>query len=84
MIDITRDGCEIALVVTPDFPINDLKFSFTYNTGAEWVARLLRANIHQRQMSILTQIRREAYEQGWKDAKAHRTKKSWFSGMWKS
>lgn len=43
----------------------------------------LRADSLNRQLSArLKSIREEAYDQGWRDAKTKKARKTWFSGTW--
>jgi len=47
-------------------------------------AELLNQAFNKRMEAKLEQIRREAYNQGWKDKSAHRKKETWFSKWWKN
>jgi hypothetical protein len=54
-----------------------LSFSFTaYN---EFYAKLVEAEVNRCVSDLARSIRREAYEQGWKHAKAKVRKETWFS-----
>lgn len=45
-------------------------------------AELLKKQLDSHLSSNLERIRREAYNEGWKDAKAKVKKKTWFAGWW--
>lgn len=82
MIDITREGTNLVVTLTGNWPIHGMQFSTTWPTGTEWAARLLHEHMTQHFASEMTRIRREAYAQGWKDAKGHKTKETWFLSTW--
>lgn len=84
MFAIERDGSTVRVIVTPAFPIQSQPFSFKYDAGVEWAALLVWNNLREKQMKELHRIREEAYAEGWKDAKAHKVKQTWFSSMWSS
>ena len=55
-------------------------FWFAFNAGSPWVAKLLIGRIITDVHAEMEKIRREAYMQGWRDAKAKRRKADWWSG----
>ena len=86
MISIERNGAELRVVLESGVHTGTepTRFVATYNCGAEWAAYLLRENINDRMRARLSAIRKEAYEQGWKDAKSKKgAKTAWFSQWWK-
>jgi hypothetical protein len=62
----------------------DNKYIFLdWKTGDGLYSELLRRQLNNNMNKNLERIREEAYEQGWKDAKAKVKKKDWFYGWWK-
>lgn len=48
-----------------------------------WIAILLYRQLEKEMCDKLEKIRRESYEEGWRDAKAKKSgKKTWFSRLW--
>jgi hypothetical protein len=80
MIQITRDGSKIVITVRGQHPVASTDFIATCNLNDENYAKLATDNLQRHLWATLTVIRERAYEQGWKDAKAHRRKANWFSG----
>lgn len=83
MFSIGRDGCKVTISVMPAYPIHGWTFHFSYTAEQEWGAVMLTENLRDKQGTELRRIREEAYQRGWKDAKAHRTKEKWFQSVWK-
>jgi hypothetical protein len=84
MFEIKRDGTDVKIIIDPVIPGAE---NWTYNTRIfmkeETCAQLLVNAINDRMRKCLKNIRNSSYEQGWKDAKAHKTgKETWFSGSW--
>lgn len=80
MIQITRDGSKLVITVRGQQPIGATNFIATCDLGNEVYATLATDNLLRHLWATLTVIRERAYEQGWKDAKAHNKKADWFSG----
>lgn len=58
------------------------KFTFKHECGRDYLASLMRDQ-HQKHMnSVLEEVRRQSYNQGWKDAKSKSKKVTWFKGWW--
>jgi hypothetical protein len=57
-------------------------YSFSWNCNDEVYAQLLAAQMNKQLGNKLELIRREAYDQGFKDAKAKRAKREWFLRVW--
>lgn len=55
-------------------------FPFSWKTTSPATAALLVRYLRKRLDNAIRAARREAYEQGWKDAKAKRRKTDWFRG----
>jgi len=78
MIRFTRDGTRVKCTVATDVPNYDSRqFYFYWETEREYAAGLLSAHLTETYENNVGEIRREAYERGWKDAKAHRAKNNW-------
>lgn len=84
IIDVVRNKSKVEIHIASYLPHDNeqsgarIPFSFEVVTAysAELMARYIRNLIHV----ALKTARQESYEQGWKDAKSHKTKKDWFSG----
>lgn len=80
---IKRDGNHVALSVTIDIPFyNATYFTFIWNCESGVYAGLLADAMQRQTKETLKTIRREAYGQGWRDAKAKRKKATFFGGCW--
>ena len=55
-------------------------FHFKHTLSDEPYAILLREKLQAKMSDYMEKARREAYEHGWKDAKAKKTKQTWLSG----
>jgi hypothetical protein len=54
-----------------------------WDCAGDWYAELLAQRLNNRMAERLREIRREAYDAGWKDARTKKTVKSdWFSEGW--
>lgn len=58
------------------------QYYFRYQAYDEVHAELLTRQFDKHMRDKLESIRREAYEQGWKDAKGKKAKENWFSTLW--
>lgn len=55
---------------------------FSIDAGAAWIAELLIRDVSRRLSCALRELRRDMYEQGWRDAKARRPKQTkFFDGL---
>ncbi len=80
---ITRQGKQVALAVTVNIPFyDDRMFTLEWNCDSEVYAGLLADAMQRQTKETLKAIRREAYNEGWRDAKAKRKKATWFGGCW--
>jgi hypothetical protein len=62
---------------------SDEHFALEIGQSFEYQAQLLKDALNKNLQNNLERIRREAYNQGWKDAKAKTRKQTWFSWSWK-
>jgi len=83
MIRFTRNGTKVRCTVCVSIPNLDARcFFFEWETGAEYAAGLLSDKAEREMRSELESIRRKAYEQGYKDAKAKARKQTYFATGW--
>ncbi len=84
MLEIKRDGNSAIIHMDTDLPHNrpyvNTLWVFKSEEGSPWHAELVVRYLKNRLKECVKQIRRDAYEQGWKDARAKRVKETWFSG----
>ncbi len=86
MIEIKRDGCQVVLHFDLDVPTYETRvfpLSFGCGSGGEVYAGLLARAMQESFGDRVAAARRDAYEQGWKEAKAKRSKAEWFSRLLK-
>lgn len=83
MLEISSDKNIITLKILCGYPIGNIWYSPSFTTSDEAYAKLLTHNMRENMHASIADIRRAAYESGWKDAKAKNKKKEWFSRMWK-
>jgi hypothetical protein len=82
MIKFQVHGTQIKVEINPG--INGSAMLLYWETNSSMLVHLLRDKLHDELNKKLTEMRREAYESGWRDAKAKSAKKTWFSGWWKN
>jgi hypothetical protein len=82
---VRRDGSDVEVSISSHIPTwEERVFPFSFNCGNEAYAGFLTKHIQDVIGNAVANARREAYEQGWKDAKAKRVKNDWFSRVLKS
>ncbi len=77
-----RDCTTLTLWVGSDIPCKLNVQAFHRQEADQHAAQLLRAHINKRMALALEDIRRTAYEQGWKDAKGKKRKVRYFWSDW--
>lgn len=82
VIGIRSEKNDLVVSFRAGYPIDGLIFELRWAAGSEWSARLLAHSLRSRISDLLSRIRREAYEDGWRDAKAKRRKATWWPGNW--
>lgn len=80
MIKVWKSGTQIKLEVDPGMSDKSVMY-FYWNCGTEWYTELLRKQLDERLRASLQKIREDAYNDGWKDAKAKKMRRTWFSGL---
>lgn len=85
-IDFIHVGEKIDCKVTINVPYcGEVVWTFSHQHTDQYYSGLACSAMKQQMGDALAQIRREAYEQGWKEAKAHKGGKTeWFSRWWKA
>lgn len=81
-IEMRRDGETVKLLVETGAAANGSVFPFSFSAGSEYAAQLLLFHLRDRMQNSLHAIREEAYREGWKAAKAHAKKQTWFASRW--
>jgi hypothetical protein len=81
MINITRDGTKVRLAVGTRIPTDKAyDYLFYWDCGCVEYAGLLSEAMRNQLGEVVKAARKEAYEQGFRDAKGKRRKNDWFSG----
>ena len=78
MIEVKRAGTKVRIEVDTGIPVERSVLIFEINEDYEYLAELVREKIQDRIGKVMERARREAYEEGWEDAKAKRRKQEWF------
>jgi hypothetical protein len=79
MINIVADDTKVKINVEVFIPFWETRtFVFDWECGSRWAAGLLATAMRDAFYTKVKAARAEAYEQGWKDAKAKKSKESWF------
>ena len=81
MITLTRDGTKVVLRFDTTVQVDRPAILFTWNAGTELFAALLTRQVASDLSDAMVAARREAYNQGWADAKSKRAKQGWFPGV---
>ena len=80
MLTVKRDGTKAVLAVTLPVPFyEDRVFSMIFDAYYVEYSSFLCSAIDLALRDALKKARKDAYEQGYKDAKAKRRKETWFS-----
>ena len=81
-VEAKKDQIEVKVSVTvPE--ASTWTYQFLWNCASEPYAALLAAAMRKEMWDSLKEIRRRAYEKGWRDARAHKSgKDNWHSGSW--
>ena len=82
MIEITRKDTEVGVRIDLELSCDRPVLFFTRNETYGYQAALLENRIKHLLEKKLSSIRKRAYEEGYKDAKAKRAKKTEFCPTW--
>lgn len=80
MLELKRKEHTVYLDITSGLKVARPVYPFSFQENDENNAELLKQHIENVLSEALKKARREAYEQGWKHAKAKCAKETWFSG----
>jgi hypothetical protein len=83
MISFERNVQELRVCVDSETGVERSVYVFTCHFSNEATAAIVRDYLHEKLNGKLCLMREEAYNQGWKDAKAKKAKTKWFSRWWK-
>jgi len=78
MIEVKREKETVIIAVSLWNDSTFTLFSFPFNCGQEWIARLLKETLCEQLESKVVRTRQEAYGQGWDDARKRRARKTQF------
>lgn len=62
---------------------SDRYMDFSHHVGHHLAADVLRDALTSQRWAAIEDVRKAEYDAGWKDAKAKRTKRTWFTGSLK-
>lgn len=83
MVTINRDEKKVCLRIEHGAYWGDHALLLYWNCENELFAQLLSSQLDKHLAERVQAIRKEEYEKGWKDAKSHKTKETWFSPLLK-
>jgi hypothetical protein len=83
MLSFDRIGPDVIVNIEHGIFYNGNHFVLKISSTHDYQAELLKRQFQKKLSDELEAIRREAYNQGWKDAKAKTKKQTWFTGWWK-
>lgn len=81
MIDVVREGTKVKVAIDPSM-FDGKSMCLYWDCTYDWYASLLVQKINATMSARLRSIREEAYEAGWKDAKAKKSKADWQGSGW--
>ena len=84
MIRITVDEDAIVVTLVAAHPIRGAEYMLRWDVRTSWAAKLLTHNLREHMGAMLKAIRVDAYNQGWRDAKARARKRptDYFANTW--
>lgn len=82
-INFTRNGdkecTQVVARIETDLDVKKSVLEFTWECGTQYAAELLRVHLGEKYHALITAAHRNAYEQGYKDGRGRKRKKTWFS-----
>ena len=82
MISFKRDNTDAVVNISIDVPFCEkMVFAMCFKCGTAEYAGLLTEAMKQQVGAAISAARKEAYEQGWRNAKAKRGKEGWFRSV---
>ncbi|HEX5034976.1 MAG TPA: hypothetical protein VFW62_10870 [bacterium] len=80
MIEFSANGQTLQVRVNTGLPTDRPTFTVERNCGAAIEAAALQRILSERLRAMVEEARRESYNEGYKDGRAKRGKRSWFHG----
>ncbi len=81
MIKFYRDGTQIKVAINAGM-LDQKVMNLYWDCGHDWFAEMLLRKLEEELSGTLRSMREDYYRQGWKDAKAKRSKRTFFSDQW--
>ena len=82
MISFVRNGNKVVVKIEHGIFLSNDYFDLELHQDYDYQAELLRRAFQENLNEHIIKIKRKAYEDGWKDAKAKRKKSDYFYGGW--
>lgn len=79
-MEIKREGVEALLTLKYKYPLCNWAITLRHNFGTEFNAILAIENLQESYKAQIRRAKEDAYNDGWKDAKAKRMKCTYFNG----
>lgn len=80
-IYFTNEGAQTKISVDTLLDVERYRHEFSLEQGNQINARLLAVHLRARLAEIMEEARREAYLDGYRDGRAKRGRKTWFSSL---
>ena len=87
MINITinpNNKSEVLIKASGKYPVNNWVYTFRHGTHSESEALLLQSNLADHLDNLVREIKEEAYNLGYSHGRGKKTKKTWFSCLFKT
>jgi len=81
-MEIKQDGNKVVVTLSVKLAYTNYNFPFSYDCGAEWIAKMLSQELRVMASDNLALVRKKAYLQGVDDKKKRKTLANWFTGAW--
>ena len=82
MFDCRRDGTDVVVHVGTGALCPKSEWLFRLDTTMEACAAVMADHLNDRMRRKLERMRKEAYDQGWKDGKSKKRKRQYHSQVW--
>lgn len=82
MIQFKVEESSLVVSISGSYPVSTYTWNAPIQCSSKAYALLLQENFNTAMQNKLENIRKEAYNQGWKNAKAKTFKNKWFSCLW--
>ena len=82
-ISFSRNGdrkcTQVVAKIATDLNVEKSTLCFEWECGTQYAAELLRIHLEKKYHDLIEAAHRTAYEQGYKDGRGRKRKKTWFS-----